>query len=198
MSDALPVVYLARHGETAWSLTGQHTGLTDLPLTPRGEEDAGALGRRLVGLNFSRVLTSPLQRAARTCDLAGFGAKAEIDCDLVEWNYGDYEGLRRVEIHAARPDWDLFRDGCPNGESPHDVGARADRVVRLVRAVRANVLIFSSGHILRVIAARWLGLEPEAARYLVLNTASVSALGYEHDLTEPVIRLWNDTHHVNA
>ena len=198
MSDALPVVYLARHGETAWSLSGQHTGLTDLPLTPRGEEDARALGRRLVGLNFSRVLTSPLQRAARTCDLAGFGAEAEIDRDLVEWNYGDYEGLRRVEIHAARPGWDLFRDGCPGGESPEHVGTRADRVVGSLRAARANVLIFSSGHILRVIAVRWLGLEPEAARYLVLNTASVSVLGYEHDLTEPVIRLWNDTHHVSG
>ena len=198
MSDALPVVYLARHGETAWSLTGQHTGLTDLPLTPRGEEDARALGQRLAGLDFSRVLTSPLQRAARTCDLAGFGAMAEIDRDLVEWNYGDYEGLRRVEIHAARPGWDLFRDGCRGGESPKNVGARADRVVGSLRAARANVLIFSSGHILRVIAARWLGLDPEAARYLVLNTASVSALGYEHDLSEPVIRLWNDTHHVSA
>jgi len=198
VSDPLPVVYLARHGETAWSLTGQHTGLTDLPLTPRGEEDARALGQRLAGLDFSRVFTSPLQRAARTCDLAGFGAIAEIDRDLVEWHYGDYEGLRRVEIHAARPGWDLFRDGCPGGESPKNVGARADRVVGSLRAARANVLIFSSGHILRVIAARWLGLDPEAARYLVLNTASVSALGYEHDLSEPVIRLWNDTHHASA
>ena len=198
VSDAGPVVYLARHGETAWSLTGQHTGLTDLPLTPRGEENARALGRRLAGLDFSRVLTSPLQRAARTCDLAGFGSMADIDRDLVEWNYGQYEGLRSVEIRADRPDWDLFRDGCPGGESPNQVGERADRVVSRMRAGGGNVLVFSSGHILRVVAARWLGLTPDAARYLLLNTAGVCALGYEHNLTEPVIRLWNDTRHVNA
>lgn len=196
VSDAVPVVYLARHGETAWSLTGQHTGLTDLPLTPRGEENARALGRRLAGLDFSRVFTSPLQRAARTCDLAGFGPRAEIDRDLVEWNYGQYEGLRSVEIRADRPDWDLFRDGCPGGESPNQVGDRADRVVSRMRAGGGNVLVFSSGHILRVIAARWLGLTPDAARYLLLNTASVSTLGYEHNLREPVIRLWNDTRHL--
>ena len=198
VSDAVPVVYLARHGETAWSLTGQHTGLTDLPLTPRGEENARALGRRLAGLDFSRVLTSPLQRAARTCELAGFGPRAETDRDLVEWNYGQYEGLRSVEIRADRPDWDLFRDGCPGGESPNQVGERANRVVSRMRAGGGNVLVFSSGHILRVIAARWLGLTPDAARYLLLNTASVSALGYEHNLREPVIRLWNDTRHIAA
>src|SRR5215831_2061002 len=142
------MIYLARHGETAWSLSGQHTGLTDLPLTKRGECNARRLGERLRDLEFARVFTSPLQRAARTCELAGFGARSEVDRDLVEWNYGEYEGLRSAEIHAKSPDWDLFRDGCPGGESPGAVGSRADRVVTRVRAVQENVLIFSSGHFL--------------------------------------------------
>ena len=189
-------IYLARHGETAWSLTGQHTGLTDLPLTERGERNAVRLGERLAGLVFAKVLTSPLQRAARTCELAGFGAVAEVDRDLVEWNYGDYEGLRTVEIHAKRPDWDLFRDGCPNGESPEQIGARADRVVNRVRAIKDNVLIFSSGHFLRVFTARWLGLVPAAGKFFMLSTASLSALSYEHDLSNPAIKFWNDTQHV--
>src|SRR6266478_3295608 len=196
ISNELPVVYLARHGETAWSLTGQHTGLTDLPLTERGEQKARRLGERLIGLTFAKVLTSPLQRAARTCELAGFGAVAELDRDLVEWNYGDYEGLRTIEIHKKRPDWQLFRDGCPGGELPDHVGARADHVVSRVRAIKGDVLIFSSGHFLRVLAARWLGLEPAAGRFFMLNTASVSVLGYENSLSQPVIRLWNDTRHV--
>ena len=198
MSNELPVIYLARHGETAWSLTGQHTGLIDLPLTERGEQNARALGEQLIGLNFGKVFTSPLQRAARTCELAGFGAVAEIDRDLLEWNYGQYEGRRTAEIHAERPDWQLFRDGCPGGESPDQVGARADCVLSRVRAVRADVLLFSSGHFLRVLAARWLGLEPAAGRYLLLSTVSLSALGYEHNLCQPVIRLWNDTRHVGT
>ena len=198
MSEALPVIYLARHGETAWSLSGQHTGLTDLPLTERGERNASRLGERLRGLTFARVLTSPLQRAARTCELAGFGTVAEVEGDLLEWNYGDYEGRRTVEIHAERPDWQLFRDGCPGGESPDQVGARADRVVSRVRAVQGDVLLFSSGHFLRVFAARWLGLEPAGGRYFLLSTASLSALSYEHNLSEPVLRLWNETHHVGA
>ena len=189
-------IYLARHGETAWSLTGQHTGVTDLPLTERGEHNAVRLGERLVGLVFAKVLTSPLQRATRTCELAGFGDVAEVDRDLVEWNYGDYEGLRSSEIHAKRPDWDLFRDGCPNGESPKQIGARADRVVNRVRAIKSNVLVFSSGHFLRVLAARWLGLEPAAGRYLMLSTASLSALSYEHELSHPAIQFWNTTRHV--
>lgn len=203
MSEALPIVYLARHGETSWSLSGQHTGLTDLPLTERGERNARRLGERLKGLNFAKVFTSPLKRAARTCELAGFGASAEVDRELVEWNYGDYEGRTSAEILKERPDWprsergwQLFRDGCPGGESPQQVGARADRVVGRVRAVRGDVLIFSSGHFSRVFAARWLGLEPDAGRFFLLNTASLSALGYEHTLSEPVIRFWNDTRHV--
>ncbi len=198
MSEVPPVVYLARHGETAWSLSGQHTGLTDLPLTERGQRNAGALGERLKGLTFAKVFTSPLQRGARTCDLAGFGAAAEIDRDLVEWNYGEYDGRRTVEIHAEHPDWQLFRDGCPGGESPDQVGARADRVVSRVRGVQGNVLLFSSGHFLRVLAARWLGLEAGAGRYFLLSTASLSALGYEHNVSQPVIGLWNDTHHVGT
>src|SRR5262249_53926387 len=198
MSNELPALYLARHGETPWSITGQHTGLTDLPLTERGERNARALGSRLRGRNFTTVLTSPLQRAARTCDLAGFGPIAEIDRALVEWNYGQYEGRRTAEIHRENPEWDLFRDGCPGGESPEQVGTRADCVLRRVRTAPADVLVFSSGHFLRVLAARWLGLAPGAARYLLLSTASLSALGYEHHLLQPVISLWNDTRHVEA
>src|SRR5437660_12423351 len=163
-AQALQVVYLARHGETAWTLSGQHTGLTDLPLTERGERNARRLQERLHGLTFAKVLTSPLQRAVRTCELAGFGAAAEIDKDLVEWNYGQYEGRTSAEIHAERPDWQLFRDGCPGGETPDQVGARADRVVSRAREARGNVLLFSSGHFLRVLGARWLGLEPAAGR----------------------------------
>ncbi len=198
MSKALPVIHLARHGETAWSRSGQHTGRTDLPLTERGERNACALGERLRGLDFAKVFTSPLQRAVRTCELAGFGASADIDPDLVEWDYGQYEGRRTAEIHAERPDWQLFRDGCPGGEFPDQVGARADRVVGRVRAVKGDVLVFSSGHILRVLAARWLGFDPAGGRYFLLSTASLSALGYEHNLAEPAIRLWNETRHVET
>ena len=192
MSAALPVVWLVRHGETAWSLSGQHTGLTDLPLTERGEENARRIGERLKGLAFRKVLTSPLQRAARTCALAGFGPAAEGDRDLVEWNDGRYEGRTSAEIHAECPDWRLFRDGCPGGESPAEVGARADRVVARLRAIDGDVLLFSSGHFLRTLAARWLGLEAGAGNRFVLGTASLSALGYEHDRSEPAIRLWNE------
>jgi probable phosphoglycerate mutase len=167
-----------------------------LPLTERGERNAGSLGERLRGLTFARIFTSPLQRARRTCELAGFGDRAEIDSDLVEWNYGDFEGRTSADIHQERPGWHIFRDGCPGGETPAQVGARADRVVRRVRAVQGDVLLFSSAHFLRVLAPRWLGLEPAAGRFLVLSTASLSALGYEHNLTEPVIRLWDDTRHV--
>ena len=196
MNQVLPIVYLARHGETAWSLSGQHTGLTDLPLTERGERNARSLAERLKGLKFVAILTSPLQRATRTCELAGFGAQAKVDRDLLEWDYGQYEGRRSSEIHKERPDWQLFRDGCPGGESPNQVGARADRVVKRVRAIEGNVLLFSSGHFLRVLAARWLGLEPGGGRYFLLSTASLSALGYEHNRSQPVIRLWDDTRHV--
>jgi probable phosphoglycerate mutase len=196
MISTYPLVYLARHGETAWSLTGQHTGTTDLPLTACGEVNAQRLGMRLGGLKFDQVFTSPLERARRTCELAGFAAVAETDPDLVEWNYGQYEGRRTKEIHVERPGWLLFRDGCPGGESPTEIGARADRVVARIRACGGDVLLFSSGHFLRVLVARWLGLEPVAGQYFILNTASLSVVGYEHGLEEPVIRLWNDDEHV--
>src|SRR5437899_1443904 len=160
------MTYLVRHGETAWSLSGQHTGLTDLPLTGCGEDHARQLGERLKALTFTKVWTSPLQRASRTCELAGFKEAAEVDRDLVEWNYGEYEGLRTAEIREARPDWQIFRDGCPGGESLEQIGARADRVVSRIRTTPApgDVLVFSSGHFLRVLAARWLGLDPSAGR----------------------------------
>jgi len=198
MSESLPVIYLARHGETAWSLSGQHTGLTDLPLTERGQRNARGLGERLKELTFAKVYTSPLQRASLTCKLAGFGDVAEIDPDLLEWDYGQYEGLTSAEIHAKRPDWKLFRDGCPGGESPEHVGARADRVIKRVRAVNGNVLLFSSGHFLRVLGARWIELEPSGGRYFLLSTASLSAVSYERNLSQPVVRLWDDTRHVGA
>lgn len=197
MSETLPIIYLARHGETAWSLTGQHTGLTDLPLTERGERNASRLQQRLAGLAFAQVLTSPLQRARRTCELAGFGAVAEIDRDLVEWNYGEYEGRRTSDIRRERPDWQIFRDGCPGGESPAQVAARADRVVSRLRAIPGDVLVFSSGHFLRVLAVRWIGMDlTVCAGSLMLSTASLSAVGYDRSLAQPVVRLWNETRHV--
>jgi probable phosphoglycerate mutase len=191
MNKTLPVTYLARHGETAWTITGQHTGRTDLPLTERGEANARRLGERLSGLTFAKVFTSPLRRAMRTCELAGFASVAQIDPDLVEWDYGEYEGRLTVDILKERPDWQLFRDGCPGGELPQQVAARADRVVSRLRAVAGDVLVFSSGHFLRVLATRWIGSEA-----MKLGTASLSALGYEHGISHPAIRLWNDTHHV--
>ena len=198
MSRTLPSVHLARHGETAWTITGQHTGRTDLPLTERGEDHARRLGERLAGRTFAKVFTSPLQRATRTCELAGFGSVAEIDRDLIEWDYGQYEGRLSADILEERPDWQLFRDGCPGGESPAEVAARADRVVERAREAAGDVLLFSSGHFLRVLAARWLGLEPAAGAVLVVSTASFSSLSYEHSLDHPVIQLWNDTSHVPA
>jgi broad specificity phosphatase PhoE len=196
MSTPLQIVYLARHGETAWSLSGQHTGLTDLPLTDHGKDNAVRLGQRLKRLTFAKVFTSPLQRASLTAKLAGFGDVAEVDPDLVEWNYGEYEGLTSKQIYAQRPDWELFHDGCPGGESPDQVAARADRVISRARAINGNVLLFSSGHFLRMLGARWLGLPALGGRYFLLSTASLSLLGYEHNLSEPVVRLWNDTSHL--
>jgi probable phosphoglycerate mutase len=196
MSDRLPTVYLARHGNTAWTHSGQHTGLTDLPLTPDGERNAVRLGERLKGMAFAKVFTSPLQRAAKTCELAGFGAAAEIDRDLVEWNYGDYEGLTSAQILQQRPEWDLFRDGCPGGESPAQIGRRAERVVQKVRSIEGDVLLFSSSHLIRVLTGCWLGLGVDGGRYFLLNPASLSALSYEHNLSRPAVRLWNDDRHV--
>ncbi len=198
VSKKLPVVYLARHGNTAWTHTGQHTGLTDLPLTPDGERNAVRLGERLKGMAFAKVFTSPLQRAARTCELAGFGAVAETDRDLVEWNYGNYEGLTSAQILQQRPDWDLFRDGCPGGESPQQIGERAYRVVQRIRSVPGDVLLFSSGHFIRVLTGCWLGVGPAGGRFFLLSPASLSALSYEHDLSRAAVRLWDDDRHVGT
>jgi len=190
---ALPIFYLVRHGETAWSLSGQHTGLSDIPLTPNGEKHAAALAGRLHGLNLKAVFTSPLQRAAKTCVLAGFGSVMQIDPDLVEWNYGEYDGKTSAEIRAGRPDWSLFRDGCPGGETIDQVVVRADRFVQKIRATQGDCLVFTSGHISRVLCVRWLGLPGNLGRHFMNGTASVSMLGYEHALTEPVVRLWNES-----
>jgi broad specificity phosphatase PhoE len=190
------MVYLIRHGQTAWSVSGQHTGLTDLPLTANGEAASRLLGTRLRKIAFSQVFTSPLRRARRTYDLAGLSIDATIDDDLVEWDYGEYEGLRSPEIQAARPGWNVFRDGCPGGEAPEDVLARALRVVGRLRTVNGTTAAFSSGHFLRILAASWLGLDARAGGLWMLDTASLSALGYEHHSDEPVIRFWNDTAHL--
>ena len=192
MSSELPRLYLTRHGDTAWTETGRHTGRTDVPLNERGEEHARQLGERLHGLSFVRVFTSPLVRASKTCALAGFGAGAEVDPDLVEWDYGHFEGRTSTDILKERPGWQLFHDGCPGGESPGDVAARADRFLARVRDLSGNVLAFSSGHMIRMIAARWFGLAPAAGRVFFCRPASVGVLGFEHDSrAEPILRLWN-------
>ncbi len=196
MTDTLPAIYLARHGETAWTVEGRHTGRTDLPLTDRGERNAANLRDRLRGRSFSRVMVSPLKRALRTCELAGFVASAELVPDLTEWDYGAYEGRRTAEVRAERPGWYLFRDGCPGGESVADVGVRVDRLITRLREFSGCVLLFGHGHFFRVLAARWVGLPPGDGRHLMLNTASLSILSYEHALDEPAVRLWNDDRHV--
>lgn len=193
--STVPRVYLARHGETEWSKSGQHTGLTDIPLTAKGEADAVRIGTRLTGIPFTRVFCSPLQRASRTGMLAGFNP--EPDPELVEWNYGDYEGLTTAQIRGRRPDWELFTHGCPNGESPTDIAARADRVAARLKALTGNLLVFAHGHILRVLAARWVGEPVAFGRALLLSTATVSILGFDHQvLNEPAIVLWNDDRHL--
>jgi probable phosphoglycerate mutase len=195
MSGVLPKVYLVRHGETAWTISGQHTGRTDIALTERGERDARELGAQLRGLTFAKVLTSPLQRARQTGVLAGFDERMEPDLDLMEWDYGDYEGRRTVDIQAERPGWRLFEDGCPGGETLEALSARADRVIARVRALEGDVLVFAHRDILRILIVRWIALSALQARRLYLATNSVSALGYEHGLDEPVIHLLNDARH---
>jgi broad specificity phosphatase PhoE len=185
-------VYLVRHGETAWSLSGQHTGRTDLSLTARGEAQAGALAAGLEGRRFDHVFVSPLKRALQTCELAGFGRVARLDPDLLEWDYGRYEGRTLREIHEERPGWELFRDGCPGGESVVEISARADRVVARLRALSGRTLIFSSGHLLRVLAARWIDNPAAIGQRLHLDTASVSVLGEQADGQGGFIRLWNE------
>ena len=185
-------IYLLRHGETAWSLTGQHTGRTDLPLTENGERRAARLRTRLQGIKFSHVLTSPLQRARRTCELAGLGAAAQVSPDLQEWDYGDYEGRTTADIRTQHPGWDVFVDGCPHGESVEQISQRADRVVRTLRTLDGMVAVFSHGQFLRTLAMRWLGLPVINGRHFALDTASISTLGYEHEEHEtPAITLWN-------
>lgn len=192
MLNRLSCLYLIRHGETAWSLSSQHTGRTDIPLTEQGGNDARKLAEPLRAVRFSRVFTGPRQRAQRTCELVGLGAGAELEPDLAEWDYGDYEGQRSVDIRKGRPDWNLFRDGCPHGETPAQVSERAGRVIARLRALEGNMAIFSHGHFGRVLAARWIGLSVGHAQHFLLSAASLSILGYEHNLIEEAsIVLWN-------
>jgi broad specificity phosphatase PhoE len=187
-------IWLFRHGETAWSLSGQHTGRTDLPLTAAGRRRAQAIGRRLAGRPFALVLSSPLARALETCRLAGYGDAARLTDDLREWDYGDYEGRRTVDIQKERPNWSLWRDGVPGGETVAEVGARARRVIETTSVADGDVALFAHGHILRVLSACWLGLPPDAGRLFTLGTAAVSVLGYEHD-TQVIVK-WNQDSHL--
>src|SRR5437588_5950596 len=192
MASELPRLFLARHGDTAWTDSRQRTGRTDLPLNERGEEHARQLGERLRRFSFARVFTSPLQRAAKTCELAGFGTGAVVDHDLIEWDYGRFEGKLTSDVLKERPGWELYRDGCPDGESPGDVAVRANRFIARARGVGGDVLAFSSAHVIRMIAARWLGLPPGAGRLFFCRPASVGVLGFEHkSRDEPIIGLWN-------
>jgi probable phosphoglycerate mutase len=182
-------VFAIRHGETAWSLSGQHTGTTDIPLTDNGRQLAERMRPVLANETFALVLVSPMERARETCELAGFGGGAVTDHDLMEWNYGEYEGLTPKQIRNVAPDWLIFRDGCPGGEAPEQVGTRVDRVIARARAAEGDVALFAHGHVLRVLAARWLGLGPESGALLALGTGTLSVLGYERETR--VIRRWN-------
>ncbi len=190
--ENLPRLFLIRHGDTDWSDSRKHTGRTDVPLNARGERHARLLGERLKGGAFSRVFVSPLIRVRRTCEIAGFAARAEMNLDLVEWDYGDYEGRLSVDVERERPSWELYRDGAPHGESPEQVASRADSFINLVRSIKGDIAAFSSAQIIRMIAARWLGLPPLAARYFYTATTSVGILGYEHNRDQPVMMLWDD------
>jgi broad specificity phosphatase PhoE len=192
-SSAQPLsLYLVRHGQTKWSLSRQHTGRTDIPLTDQGEQDARRLGERLRAVSFSHVFSSPMQRAQRTCTLSGLPSVAEIEPDLSEWDYGDYEGERTVDIRKKQPDWNIFRDGCPKGEMPTQVSARADRLIARLRTLEGNVALFSHGQFSCVLGARWIGLPVIDGPHFLLGTASLSILGYDPDHPEvPVISLWN-------
>ena len=198
MIDPAPKIWLARHGQTEWSLAGKHTGRTDIPLTLHGEEEARKLGKRFRTLKVTAVFASPLQRAKRTCELAGFEATAELLPDLMEWNYGAYDGLTSAEIRAKRTDWRLFRDGCPGGERLEDVLVRADHVIARLRSSPGDVLVFSHGHFLKVLAIRWAGIAPESGARLSLAPASLSILGSDSASGDPVIERWNDTCHLGG
>ena len=187
-------LWLARHGETEWSLSKQHTGSSDIPLTPNGEEQARALGSRLAGVEFTRVISSPLQRARHTAELAGLGDRLEIDEDLVEFDYGEYEAVTTAEIHESRPDWELWRDGCPGGETAAEVAARADRVVERIGRGEGRTVVFGHGHMSRALSARWLGWDVTVARQLTMHTATLSVIGLEHGF--PALQLWNDSEHL--
>jgi broad specificity phosphatase PhoE len=182
-------IVLARHGETEWSRDGRHTGRTDIPLTENGRREALQLGEALKQWSFARVLSSPLQRALETCRLAGLGDRVEITEDLVEWDYGEYEGITTAQIRELRPGWNLWRDGCPRGETAADVGRRVDRVLAELEGVDGDVAVFAHGHVLRVMAARWVGLPPESGALFALNTGTLSVLGYERETR--VVRRWN-------
>ncbi len=187
---AEPEVWLIRHGETEWSLSGQHTGVTDLPMTEAGEAAAKALHDILAGTSFDLVLCSPRQRARRTAELAGF-TDVHIEQDLVEWDYGDYEGRTRADIHKERPDWSIWTDGAPHGETPDEIGARVDRVIAKCRAAGGQVLLFSHGHLLRTLAARWIAQPVTVGAHLPLDTAKVCVLAYDRGL--PTLDRWNAT-----
>lgn len=185
-------LYLIRHGETKWSLSGQYTGRTDLPLTAHGKSAAREVGKRLQHVSFAHVLMSPLQRAQQTCAFAALKPAPGVEPDLTEWSNGDYEGHTRAEIRQSRPEWNLFRDGAPHGESPAQISDRVDRLIVRLCTLNGNVAIFSHGHLCRVLAARWIGLAVEQAERLLLSTASISILSFEHDCSDqPAIALWN-------
>jgi broad specificity phosphatase PhoE len=187
-----PRLFIIRHGETEWSLSGQHTGRTDIALTARGEEGARALEPFLRDIPFARVLASPRKRAQRTCALAGLGGNVAIEPDLAEWDYGDYEGLRSAEIHKQWPGWNIFRDGCPGGESPADVSSRADRLIARLRTEGGDVAAFTHGHFGRVLATRWIGLPVIEGQHFTITVASVGVLGFEPSHPETMaIELWN-------
>ena len=189
MSTEEQKVYLLRHGETEWSLNGRHTGVTDIPLTENGRIAARLLKPILAKVTFTLVLTSPLQRARETCELAGLGQFANVEPDLIEWNYGEYEGLKTDQIRLTSPGWSVFRDGCPGGESPEQVGARADRVITKVRAAAGNVALFGHGHFTRVLAARWINLSANYGENFLLDTATLNVLGYYRE--SPAFMIWN-------
>ena len=197
MADAAqpPQIYLARHGETAWSLSGQHTGTTDIPLTPNGEAQARALGGRIAGIEFDRVLSSPRARAIRTADLAGLAGRIEVAPELAEWDYGAYEGLTSDQIQAKDPGWLIYRDGCPGGESVAAIAARADRFLARFRQLPGTTILFSHGHMTRILAIRWLGLPVIHGQHFKVDTAALGTLSFGSDRATPVIALWNDRRH---
>ena len=189
MTTSAQKVYVVRHGETEWSRSGQHTGVTDIPLTENGRAVARRLRPVLAEQSFQLVLTSPLRRARETCELAGLGTRAAVEPDLHEWSYGEYEGLTPKQIHDKQPGWMIFRDGCPGGETPKEIGARVDRVIARVRGTSGDVALFAHGHVFRVLVAQWIGLPPGAGQHFLLDTATLNVLSYYRD--SPAVKVWN-------